>query len=302
MINTSLSYHFVKRRRWNVMWSDSSRVCVCVCVYVWKYHNGKSRNLAWPGKPRSSVETVAIRAVGPCRRVAGWLAFPGAPTPAWPPPPAEAGRPHGLLLAGLKKLRKTHENDDSNFPKTVVKTVTGWKNSTSSPPPHSNGLYIDVWFVLYYCYYYYHNGRPPPPSTHTAGASSATPGNRRRRLIPWYNRSHFFSQVWPAETTHIVTRHEHLEQLDGNARGGAALLFGITRLLLTRILLPLVCVCVCVYLPLIILMHILRAAVINCCRYHRRIAKQFVNRHTIQITRCFLEKQHAALEGKLTAV
>jgi len=113
----------------------------CVCVYV-KYHYGKTRNLACPRKPRDrwlSVETVAIRAAGPCRWVAGWLAFPGAPTPAWPPPPTGAGRPHGILLACLKKLRKTHENDDSNFPKTVVNTVTGWKNSTSSPPPRSDG-------------------------------------------------------------------------------------------------------------------------------------------------------------------
>jgi len=55
----------------------------------------------------------------------GWLVFPGAPTLTWPPPSAGAVLPHGLLLAGLKKLRKMHENDDSNFPKTVVKMVTG---------------------------------------------------------------------------------------------------------------------------------------------------------------------------------
>jgi len=51
----------------------------------------------------------------------GWLAFPGAPTPTWPPLSAGAVLPHRLLLVDLKKLRKTHENDDSNFPKTVVK-------------------------------------------------------------------------------------------------------------------------------------------------------------------------------------
>lgn len=94
-------------------------------------------------RPRAARETATVgvigevtarakRAAGPRRRVAGWLAgwltgFPGradaglATATGW-----GAERPsHGLLLAVLKKLRKTHENDDSNFPKTVVKTVTG---------------------------------------------------------------------------------------------------------------------------------------------------------------------------------
>lgn len=61
------------------------------------------------------------------RPVAGWLAgwFSQARRRRWATvrwPSRESGS-HGLLIAGLKKLRKTHENSDFNFPETVVKTL-----------------------------------------------------------------------------------------------------------------------------------------------------------------------------------
>lgn len=87
--------------------------------------NGGGGDMSGPPPGRR----VAVYSCSSGRRAGGlgwlaWLAgFPGR-ADAGPGPRRRrpsCGPPHGLLIAGFEKLRKTHENGDSNFPKTVVK-------------------------------------------------------------------------------------------------------------------------------------------------------------------------------------
>lgn len=107
----------VSRMTWWEYYIILCVICVCVCIIF-----RSAENLATACASENIGD--GSRRVQRYERCAGWLAFPGAPTLlGWPPPVAGARRTsHGLLIAGLKKLRKTHENGDSNFPKTVIKT------------------------------------------------------------------------------------------------------------------------------------------------------------------------------------
>jgi hypothetical protein len=142
------------------------------------------REISRPGKRLRDDDDVGSDTSGGLavrrRRVA--LGFPGAPTPTRPPPPRPSRPSHGLLIAGLRKLRKTHENGDSSFPKTVATTVTGWWESDGSPRRRAATAAVSTRD----CYCIARAGER---------ASARRLAVARRWLIPWYNRSHFFSQV-----------------------------------------------------------------------------------------------------------
>lgn len=152
-------------------------------AYVGKHHVGKSRDRVGP-RPGESAAAYHVRTlVG--SRLAGWLGwlsgFPGcAPTSGLAIVVARYGRSHGILMAGLKKLRKTHENGDSNFPKSVVKTVTGWKKISRSAARHG----ARVAFVVSTCDYCYYLINRPHPSFGTR--ATAESGARLARAAGWY--------------------------------------------------------------------------------------------------------------------
>lgn len=281
-------------------------MCVGVCV---KYHYGKTRNLAWPRKPRdrcSSVETVATRAVGPCRWVAGWLAgFPGR---------ADAGLATATDRSGLsawdpvsvfKKIAENARKRRFQFPENRGKYGNRVKKFDQSAAAAFWRLYIDEWL---YCII-------------VIIIIIITAVRRRRRRRPYSRlarrapRPAIAAADWyPGTIARIFSAkcdpprpgdpHRHATPTPRTARRKRSRRRGAPVRQSQVYCWHEFYWCACVSVPIInnIYVHFAGAAVINCCRYHRRIAKQFVNRHTIQITRCFLEeRRHAASDGKPTA-
>jgi len=250
---------------------------------------------------------VAIRAVGPCRWVAG---FPGRADADLATATDRSGSAAWDPVSVFKKIAENARKWRFQFPENRGKYGNRVKKFDQFAAAVFWRLYIDEWL---YCIIV------------IIIIITAVRRRRRRfsRLARRAPRPAIAAADWypgtiarissakcdpprPRDPHRHATRTPRTARRKRSRRRGAPVrqshVYDV--LLLTRILL--VCVCVCVWcVPIInnIYVRVAGEAVINCCRYHRRIAKQFVNRRTIHITRCFLEKRrHAASDGKLTAV